>query len=65
MILMPQVQGKPNEQPPTTRIRNTRKVLVAAALIMSVYLLGSVLVTTLLIPPLEYSRIRNRAGLRQ
>jgi hypothetical protein len=56
MILMPQVQGKPNEQPPTTRIWNTRKVLVAAALIMSVYLLGSVLVTTLLIPPAAYGR---------
>ncbi len=54
MILMPQVQGKPNEQPPITRIWNTRKVLVAAALIMSVYLLGSVLVTTLLIPPAQY-----------
>ncbi|MBI2807000.1 MAG: amino acid transporter [Planctomycetes bacterium] len=51
MILMPQVQGVAGEQPPVTRIRNTRKVLVAAALIMSVYLLGSVTVTTLLIPP--------------
>ncbi|MSU80430.1 MAG: amino acid transporter [Gemmataceae bacterium] len=50
MILMPQVQGKPDEQPPRTRIRNTRKVLITAAVIMSIYLLGSVLVTTLLIP---------------
>ncbi len=50
MILMPQVEGKPGEDPPRTRIRNTRKVLVLAAVIMSVYLLGSVLVTTLLIP---------------
>ena len=33
------------------RVRNTRKVLIAAALIMSVFLLGSVLVTSLLIPP--------------
>jgi hypothetical protein len=56
MILMPQVQGKPNEQPPRTRIWNTRKVLVAAALIMSVYLLGSVVVTTLLIPPARFAR---------
>ncbi len=50
MILMPQVEGKPGEHPPWTRIRNTRKVLIAAALVMSIYLLGSVLVTTLLIP---------------
>ena len=56
MILMPQVQGKPGEQPPRTRIVNTRKVLVAAALIMSVFLLGSALVTTLLIPPAEFAR---------
>ncbi len=56
MILMPQVQGKPGEQPPLTRIWNTRKVLVSAALIMSVYLLGSVLVTTLLIPREEFAR---------
>jgi hypothetical protein len=50
MILMPQVKGKPGEQPPATRIWNTRKVLIVAAVIMAIYLLGSVLVTTLLIP---------------
>src|SRR5207249_4389677 len=47
---------KPGEQPPRTRIWNTRKVLVGAALIMSIYLLGTVLVTTLLIPPAEFAR---------
>jgi hypothetical protein len=57
MILMPQVQGKPGEHPPTTRIWNTRKVLIVAALIMSVFLLGSVLVTTLLIPEREFARV--------
>jgi len=53
MIVMPQVQGKSGEDPsrPRGRIRNTRKVLVVAGLIMSVYLLGAVLVTTTLIPP--------------
>jgi hypothetical protein len=56
MILMPQVQGKADEQPPTTRIGNTRKVLIAAALIMSVLLLGSAFVTTLLIPYQELAR---------
>ncbi|MSQ92934.1 MAG: amino acid transporter [Gemmataceae bacterium] len=54
MILMPQVAGKPDEHPPKTRIGNTRKVLVLAAVIMSVYLLGAVLVTTLLIPEAAY-----------
>jgi hypothetical protein len=53
LILMPQVRGRSGEPEdhPATRIRNTRKVLVTAALIMSVFLLGSVLVTTLLVPP--------------
>lgn len=54
MILMPQVEGKAGEDPPKTRIWNTRKVLVAAALTMAVYLLGSVLVTALLIPPAAF-----------
>jgi hypothetical protein len=53
MILMPQVRGRADDTTarPRGRIRNTRKVLLTAALIMSVYLLGSALVTTLLIPP--------------
>ena len=59
MILMPQVQGQAGEQPPKTRICNTRKVLIAAAVIMSVFLLGSVLVTTLLIPPEEFAQKRD------
>jgi hypothetical protein len=64
MIIMPQVRGKPGEEPPRTRIRNTRMVLVAAALIMAVYLLTSSLVTGLLIPPEEIrgdGRAVNRA----
>ena len=53
MILEPQVRGRKDDGPaePRGRIRNTRKVLVAAAVAMSVYLLGSVLVTSVLIPP--------------
>jgi hypothetical protein len=53
MVVMPQIQGAPGDDPrrPAGRIRNTRKLLVTAALIMSVYLLGAALVTTLLIPP--------------
>jgi hypothetical protein len=66
MIVMPQVKGDPHDDPehPPGRVRNTRKVLIVAAVIMSVYLLGSVLVTTLLIPPEEFAeggRAANRA----
>jgi hypothetical protein len=66
LIVMPQVKGKPGDDTnvPAGRIRNTRKVLIAAALIMSIYLLGSVLVSTLLIPPeelVEGGRASNRA----
>jgi hypothetical protein len=52
MIIMPQVKGKPGEpaSQPATRIRNTRKVLVSAAAIMSVFLLAAVVVTTLFVP---------------
>ncbi len=53
MVVMPQVRGKPGENPshPAGRVRDTRKLLATAALIMSVYLLGAVFVTTVLIPP--------------
>jgi hypothetical protein len=37
------------------RIRNTRKLLTTAALIMSVYLIATSFVTTVLIPPAEFS----------
>jgi len=53
MVLMPLIRGKANDDPyqPEGRIRNTRKLLFAAAIIMAVFLLGSALVTTTLIPP--------------
>jgi hypothetical protein len=38
------------------RIRNTRKLLITAALIMSVFLLGSSVVTTALIEPNEFQK---------
>lgn len=52
VALMPQVRGDVEDQPevPLGRIRNTRTLLTAAALIMSVFLITSSLVTTLLIP---------------
>jgi hypothetical protein len=53
MVIMPLVQGDPADASGSRRgrIRNTRKMLMAAAGIMSLYLLGSALVTTTLIPP--------------
>jgi hypothetical protein len=53
VAVMPLVEGEPGDTPekPAGRIHNTRKLLRTAALIMSVMLIGSSLVTTLLIPP--------------
>jgi len=52
VVVMPLVKGDPNDNPehPEGRIRNSRKLLTGAALIMSVMLLSSAIVTTLLIP---------------
>lgn len=51
--LMPLVSatGETPQERLASRIRNTKKLLTAAAVIMSVYLISSSLVTTLLIPP--------------
>ncbi|NYD78079.1 amino acid transporter [Arthrobacter cupressi] len=50
--MMPLVaaEGKTAEERLASKIKNTRKLLTTAALIMSVYLIGSSLVTTVLIP---------------
>ena len=52
VAVMPLVEGDAGDtaEHPAGRIRNTRKLLRTAALIMSVFLIGSSLVTTLLIP---------------
>ncbi len=52
VAVMPLVRGNPNdtEAHPVGRVRNTRKLLMGAALIMSVFLLTSSIVTTVLIP---------------
>jgi hypothetical protein len=54
--MMPLVRGDPDDDPerPTGRIRNTRKMLTVAALIMSFYLITTSFVTTVLIPPEEF-----------
>ncbi|HEX8344357.1 MAG TPA: amino acid transporter [Actinoplanes sp.] len=52
VAVMPHVKGAPGDTPqdPAGRIRGTKKLLTAAAGIMSVFLITSSLVTTILIP---------------
>ena len=54
--MMPLVRGDPDDDPerPAGRIRNTKKMLTIAALIMSFYLVTTSLVTTVLIPAREF-----------
>lgn len=56
VVVMPLVKGSRSdtEEQPTGRIRNTRKLLTAAAVIMSFFLITSSLVTILLIPTAEF-----------
>ncbi|TMQ33153.1 MAG: amino acid transporter [Planctomycetota bacterium] len=66
MVVMPLIKGDPCDTAadPRCRIRNVRKLLFAAGAIMALYLLGSALVTTILIPPAELTTTgaaRNRA----
>jgi hypothetical protein len=53
------VRGDPNDNPkePKGRIANTRKLLLTAAAIMSVYLLGSSIVVSTLIEPSEITPV--------
>jgi hypothetical protein len=57
VAVMPLVKGDPGDAPdrPAGRIRGARRLLLAAALIMSVMLMGSSLVSTLLIPPAYFA----------
>ena len=56
VAVMPHVQGDPDdtEERPLGRIRGTKRLLTTAALIMSVFLLATSVITTLLIPPAEF-----------
>jgi hypothetical protein len=68
MASAPLVRGRDDDPPqkPVGRIRNTRKLMVLAALIMSVFVIGSVLVTTILVPERELRPVPNSqyAGLK-
>ncbi|MGX1544807.1 amino acid transporter [Streptomyces adustus] len=56
VAVMPHVQGDPDdtEEQPTGRIRDTKKLLTTAALIMSCFLICTSFITTLLIPEKEF-----------
>jgi hypothetical protein len=56
VAVMAHVEGAPDdtEANPVGRVRNTKRLLTVAALIMSCYLLTSSLVTTMLIPAAEF-----------
>ena len=57
VAVMPLVKGDPDDTPehPAGRIRGAQRLLLSAAAIMSVMLLGSSLVSTLLIPAGEFA----------
>jgi hypothetical protein len=56
VAVMPHVQGDPDDtdERPTGRIRDTKKLLTTAALIMSCFLIATSFITTLLIPEKEF-----------
>jgi hypothetical protein len=56
VAVMPQVRGDKGdtEENPKGRIRDTKKLLTAAAVIMSVFLVSTSFITTLLIPEKEF-----------
>ncbi len=56
VAVMPLIKGDKSdtEEHPQGRVRNTRHLLIYAALVMSVFLISSSLVTTMLIPAEEY-----------
>ncbi|MFE2070162.1 APC family permease [Streptomyces sp. NPDC059467] len=56
VAVMPHVKGDPEdtEQQPTGRIRDAKKLLTTAAVIMSCFLIATSFITTLLIPEQEF-----------
>jgi len=64
VAVMPLITGADDHDPkrPAQRIRNTRKLLTTAALIMSGYLITGSLVTTWLIPPSQFQNGGKASG---
>lgn len=65
VAVMPLVKGDPDDrqqEKPLGRIRNSRKLLTTAALIMSVLLIGTSFVSAVLIPPEAYRPGGEAAG---
>lgn len=65
VAVMPLVKGDPDDATspvPTGRIRNSRKLLTTAALIMSGLLIGTSFVTAVLVPPAAYEPGGEAAG---
>lgn len=57
VAVMPLVKGRPDDDAryPQGRIKNTHKLLLTAALLMSVFLIGSAVITTTLIPAEKFA----------
>jgi hypothetical protein len=64
VVAMPEIKGGRGETAGQLagRVRDTRRVMVVAALVMSLYLLGSVVVSTLLIPVEQFAAGGQAAG---
>lgn len=62
LMVMPLIKGDPEdtEENPRGRIRNTRKLLITAAVIMSIFLLTSTVVVSTLIPPKALVQIEDQ-----
>lgn len=65
VAVMPHVRGRPDDSParPAGRIANTKWLLLTAAGVMSVYLLGSSVVVSTLIPASEITPVAASGGL--
>jgi hypothetical protein len=64
VAVMPLVEGDKtdSEEKPTGRIRNTKKMLLVAAVIMSIMLIASSFITTLLIPAEKFRPAHNEVA---
>jgi amino acid transporter len=62
MMPLVKAEGSDDRERLAVRIHNTRRLLTAAAAIMSVYLLATTLVTTLLIPSAEFEEGGQASG---